>query len=76
MIQCEKEGHTVCYSLINGIATAERLLESKQEEANDRIFVHANHTIKVGRYYSVVIASPNTDIIVAATQFLWSCGLF
>ena len=65
----------MCYSLINGIATAERLLESKQEEANDRIFVHANHTIKVGRYYSVVIASPNTDN-VAATQFLWSCGLF
>ena len=42
----QKEGDTVCYSLINGIATAD---------------FHANHLIKVERYYSVVIASPDTD---------------
>ena len=73
-----------CYSLINRFVTEERLLECTHEEADDRIFFHANHAIKVGRYSSVVIASPDTDIFVAAThhcnklnlfQFRRSCGL-
>ena len=48
-----------CVSLINGFVTEERLLECTHEEADDRIFFHANHAIKVGRYSSVVIASPD-----------------
>ena len=67
LVGSHKEGDTMCYSLINGFVTEERLLECTHEEANDRIFFHANHAIKVGRYSSVVIASP--DIFVAATHF-------
>ena len=54
--------------MINGFVTAETLLECTHEEADDRIFFHANHAIKVGKYSSVVIASPDTDIFVAATH--------
>ena len=63
-----KEGDTMCYSLIIGFVTEEGLLECTHEEAYGRIFFHANHAIKVGRYSSVVIASPDTDIFVAATH--------
>ena len=58
------------YSLINRIVTAERLLKYTREEANDRIFFHIDHVIKVGRYYSVASASPNTNIFVAPTYHI------
>ena len=63
-----KESDAMCYSIINSSVNTERLLECSHEEADDRIFFHVNHAIKVGRNTSVVIASPDTDMFVAATH--------
>ena len=30
---------------------------------DDRIFFHANHLMKVGKYYSVIIASLDKDLL-------------
>ena len=35
------------------------------EEADDQIFFHENHAIKIGNYGSVVVLSPNIDIFVS-----------
>ena len=56
----------MCVSFVNGLVSAERLLELKHEEAYDLIFFHANRAIKTGNYGSVVIASPHTNIFVSA----------
>ena len=41
-------------------------MECTHEEADNRIFFHANHAIKIENYGSVVIACPDTDIFVSA----------
>ena len=58
----------MCLSFVNGSVAVERLMECTHEEADDRIFFHANHAIKVGIYGSVVIASSDTgsELIVTA----------
>ena len=61
-----KENHAMCFSFVNGLVSVERLLKCTHEEADDRIFFHANHAIKIRNYGSVVIASPDTDIFVSA----------
>ena len=61
-----KENHSMCVSFVNGLVSVERLLKCTHEEADDRIFFHANHAIKIRNYGSVVIASPDTDIFVSA----------
>ena len=61
-----KENDAMCVSFVNGFVSVERLLECTHEEADDRIFFHANNAIKIGNYVSVVIASPDTDIFVSA----------
>ena len=63
-----KEGDTLCFSVCNGAVTAERLLECTHEEADDRVLFHVKHAVKVGRFGSVAIASPETDIFVSATH--------
>ena len=42
-----KEKVAICVSLVNGLASVERLLECTLDEADDRIFFHANHAIKI-----------------------------
>ena len=44
----------------------ERLLECSHEEADDRIMFHVNHAVKIGNFRSIAIASPDTDVLVAA----------
>ena len=61
-----KENDAICASFVNGLVSVERLLEYTHEEADDRIFFHANHAIKIGNYGGVVNASPDTDIFVSA----------
>ena len=61
-----KENDGMCVSFVNGLISVERLLEWIHEKADDRIFFHANHAIKIGNYGSVVIASRDTDIFVSA----------
>ena len=61
-----REGDTLCFSVCNGAVTAERLLHCSYEEADDRILFHVNHAVKVGRFDSVTIASPDTDVFVSA----------
>ena len=60
-----KENDAMCVSVVNGLVNVERLLECTYEEADDRIFFHANHAIKIVNYGSVVIPSPDTDIFVS-----------
>ena len=54
--------------MCNGAITAERLLECTHEEADDRVLFHVNHAVNVGRFGSVAIAYPDTDIFVSATH--------
>ena len=61
-----KENDAMCVTFVNGFVSVERLLECTHEEADDRIFFHANNAIKIGNYVSVVIASPDTDIFASA----------
>ena len=63
-----KENDAICLSHTNGLITKERLLQCYHEEADDRIFFHANHAVRVGEYKSVVLATDDTDIFVCATQ--------
>ena len=42
------EDDAMCVSFINGSLSAERLMKCTNEEADDRMFFHANHAIKVG----------------------------
>ena len=46
------------------------------EEAEDRIFSHASHTIKIKNYGSVVIASPHTDLVVSALHYFYKLNYF
>ena len=61
-----KENNAMCVNFINGLFSVERLLECIHKEAESRIFFYANHAIKIRNYGSVVIASPDTDIVVSA----------
>ena len=56
------------YKLIIRVVTAERLLKCTHKEANDRIWFHANHVMIAGRYYSLIIESPDKDNFVTATH--------
>ena len=60
-----KENNAMCVSFVNGLVSVEMLLECTHEEADGRIFFHANHAIKIGNYGSVVMASPDTDIFLS-----------
>ena len=51
---------------MNDSVSIERLLECSHEEADDRILFHVNHAIKIGNFRSIAIASPDTDVLVAA----------
>ena len=53
-----KEGSELCFSVIDGIVKAERLLECAHEEADDRLLFHVNHAAKVVGFGSVAVASP------------------
>ena len=58
----------MCISFVNGLVSVKRLLECTHEEADDRIFFHAHHAIKIGNYGSA-IASPDT-FCIRTTSFL------
>ena len=62
----DRNNDFMCYSQINGNIKEERLLKFYHEEADDRIFFHANHAVKVGKCTSKMIASPDTDVFVSA----------
>ena len=42
----------------------ELLLRCTREEANDRTMFHFSHGLKVGKFKSIVTASPDTDVFV------------
>ena len=50
-----KENADICLSYSDGSFRVDRLLECTHEEADDRVFFHANHAVKVGYYRSIVI---------------------
>ena len=57
---------TSCVLISNGHITLERLLKCDHEEADDRILFHVNHGVKVEKFRSVIIASPDTDIFICS----------
>ena len=59
----------MCFGIINRIVAAESLLECAKKEGNNRISFYLSHAIKAGRYYSVLIASLDRYIFVAATHY-------
>ena len=61
-----KEGSELCFSVIDGIVKAERLLECAHKEDDDRLLFHVNHAAKVAGFGSVAVTSPDTDIFVSA----------
>ena len=61
-----KDDTTSCILVSNGIARQQKLLKCNHEEANDRMLFHRNHAIKVGNFKKIVIASPDTDVLVNA----------
>ena len=44
----------------------ERLIECSHEEADDCIMFYVNHAVKIGNFRGIAIASPETDVLVAA----------
>ena len=50
---------------MNHSVSMERLLECSHEEADERMF-HINHAVKIGNFCSIAIASPDTEVLVAA----------
>ena len=65
---CHKEGDNLCYTVHNGNANPEPMLECSHEEADDRVLFHTSHAVKCGKFESIVIASPDVDIFVNATH--------
>ena len=53
---CKDE--TMCIGIVNGSCYVEPLLQCSHKEADDRMF-HLNHAVKISKFCSVVIASPN-----------------
>ena len=60
-----KKSDMMCVSFVNGLVSVERLQKCTHEEADDQIFFHASHAIKVENYGSVIMASPDTDTFVS-----------
>ena len=48
----------------NGIVSFQQLLKCDHEEADDQLLFHANHAIKVDNFKKVIVASPDTDVLV------------
>ena len=48
----------------SGFSTVERLLQCSHKEADDWAMFHLNHVVKVAKYHSVTVASPDTDVFV------------
>ena len=55
-----------CIQIENGSFSVERLLQCSHEEADDRVMFHLNHAVKVTKYHSFVVASPDTKALVCA----------
>ena len=56
----------MCIGIVNGPCYVKQLHQCSHEEADDRIMFHLNHAVKISKFCSVVIASPDTDIFVCA----------
>ena len=52
--------------ILTSTAEAEPLLRCFHEEADDRIMYHLSHAVKMDKYRSVIISSPDTDVLVCA----------
>ena len=63
---------TSCIHLNVRSTEQEPLLKRNLEEADDRMFFHISHGVKVGKIHSVAIASPDTDVFVCS---LYHCHI-
>ena len=56
----------LCIGIVNGSCYVQRLLQCSHEEAHNRIMFYLNYAVKISKFCSTVIASPDTDIFVCA----------
>ena len=61
-----KEDESLCLKVSDSGVLVEPLLWCSHEEADDRILFHFSHGVKVGKFTSVLIASPDTDVLVSS----------
>ena len=61
-----KEDLTLCFKIMDGVVTNQRLLKCTHEEADDRLLCHANHAVGFDNFKTIIIASPDPDVFVNA----------
>ena len=61
--------------IANGEVSFQPLLKCDHQEADDRLLFHANHALKINNYKKLIIASPDTDVLINVTQH-FSCWIF
>ena len=59
---------TSCIMISNGIASSQQLLKCDNEEADDWMLFHADHTIKTENFTKIIFVSPDTDVLVSAVH--------
>ena len=70
-----KDNITSCVIIVNGEVSFLQLLKCDHEEADDQLLYHANHALKINNYKKLIIASPDTDVLVNVIH-LFSCWMF
>ena len=61
--------------IANGEVSFQSILKCYHEEADDRLLFHANHALKINNYKNLIIASPDTDVLVNVID-CFSCWMF
>ena len=59
-----KEDEFSCIQVLNGSTKEEPLLKCSHEEADNRILL--SEGVKIGKFCNVIIASPDTDVLVSS----------
>ena len=70
-----KDNITSCVIIVNGEVSFLQLLKCDHEEADDQLLYPANHALKINNYKKLIIASPDTDVLINVTQH-FSCWIF
>ena len=71
----DRDDITSCITISNGIASSQPLLTCDHGESDDRMLFHADHAIKIENFKKIIIASPDTDVLVSAVHH-FSCWVF
>ena len=59
-----KDDITSCVMIANGKVSFQPLLKCDHEETDVRLLFYANHALKINNYKKLIIASPDTNVLV------------